>query len=192
MAVLGIIFVVILAIVLISHGGGPKQGPRPVVVSDQNREGTSVQFTNQGRLVGEDKRRAIRIVVSQNERRLEILTGYEEAVERAQVYPNTPAAYENFLIALDKAGFDNKRVVSDDDERGSCPLGYTYIYQLKDFSQELIRTWSTSCSARTGTFSGNPATIRTLFQLQIPDYATQTQNVDLTGAKPTATTTTTQ
>lgn len=189
LGVLGVIVVVILAIVLITRGGGGKK-PLQIDVSDQNREGTSMQFTTQGKVVGEDERRAIRIVVTQNERRLEILNGYEEAVEKTQVYPNTPSAYENFLIALDKSGFEKKRQSTNTDERGVCPLGKTYVYELKDFSQDLIRTWGTSCGTKTGTAAGKASTIQKLFQEQIPDYTTQIKGVDLYGSKKPATTTT--
>lgn len=180
LGVLGILLVVFLAIVLVRSGGRDRPpAERPVAVSEQNREGTSVQLTEQGRLVGEDQRRAIRIVVTQNERRLEILTGYEEAVEKSQVYPNTPAAYETFLIALDRAGLNRPRRTAVTDERGVCPLGQRYIFEVKEYSQELVRLWSTSCGNDEGTFAGKGSTIRTLFKAQIPDYATQTRTVKL-------------
>ncbi len=183
-SVLGIIFVVVLAIVLISRGGNDspngRDTPKVVKTTDQNKEGTSVVFTTQGRLVGEDQRRAIRVVVTQSERRLEILTGYEEAVERSQVYANTPDAYENFLIALDRAGFTRSKEYVPTDERGVCPLGRTFIYQVKEFSQDLKNLWNTSCnSAKQGTFAGAASTIQTLFRRQIPDYEKQVKGVKL-------------
>jgi hypothetical protein len=186
--VLGVILVVIFAIVLIARGGGGGNKPKPLSVSDQNREGTSAQITTQGKLVGEEERRAIRIVVTQNERRLEILNGYEEAVDRTQVYPNTPSAYENFLIAIDKAGIEKKRETKQTDERGACPMGNTYIYQVRDFSQDLVRAWGASCGTKVGTFAGKGDVIRKLFQEQIPDYTTQIKDVDLTGSKKPKTT----
>jgi hypothetical protein len=181
--VLGVIFAVVLAIILISGGGNDKKKTdttkRVVKVSQQNKEGTSVSVTTQGRVVGEDERRAIRIIVTQNERRLEILTGYEEAVERSQVYANTPAAYENFLIAIDRAGFNRSRPYPIKDERGVCPLQRRYIYELKEYGQELSRLWSTQCSAKQGTFAGAATTLRVLFQEQIPDYSKQIRGVKL-------------
>lgn len=185
LGVLGVILVVVLAVVLISRGGNDdkppagQQGKRVVKVSEENRQGTSVSVTTQGKLVGEDQRRSIRITVSQDERRLEILTGYEEAIERTQVYPNTPSAYENFLIAIDFAGFSRERKAKTTDERAVCPLGRRYIYELKEYSQELIRSWSASCGTQWGTFGGKGSTIRKLFQAQIPDYNTQVKGVKL-------------
>lgn len=180
LGVLGVIFVVVLAVVLISRGGGPKQPTtEPLRISEQNREGTSVHFTTQGKLVGQDRRRGIRISISQNERRLEILNGYEEAVDRAYVYPNSPAAYETFLIALEAEGFDKKRTTKIEDERAVCPLGRRYIYELKEFSQEIIRLWNSTCGRRYGNFNGDGNTIRQLFQEQITDYSKRIDGVEL-------------
>lgn len=184
LGVFGVILVVVLAIILMSRGGDDKppagqQGERVVKVSEQDREGTSVVLTTQGKLVGETERRAVRVVVSQNERRLEVLTGYEEAVERSQVYSNTPAAYENFLIALDFAGFSRERKAKTTDERAICPLGKRYIYELKEYSQDLIRLWDTSCGNKFGTFGGDEKTIRQLFEAQIPDYDKHLRGVKL-------------
>jgi hypothetical protein len=185
MAVLGVILLVVLVIVLFTRGGGDKQPTvKPVVVSEEAREGVSVVLTTRGKLVGEDERRGIRITVNQDERRLEILTGYEEAVERAQVYPNTHAAFENFLVALDQMGFNRSRLSAIEDERGACPTGKTYIYELREYSQQLVRLWDTSCGSKIGTMDGKDTTVRKLFEEQIPDYTKQVQGVDLNGTKP--------
>ncbi|HTE22383.1 MAG TPA: hypothetical protein VK674_05070 [Candidatus Limnocylindria bacterium] len=185
LGVFGVILVAILAIILIMRvgRGDPKPTERPLVVSEEAREGVSAVITTQGRLVGEDQRRAIRISISQTERRLEILTGYEEAVDRAQTYPSTPAAFEAFLIALDQAGFDNKRKSTVNDMRGACPLGKRYVYELKEYSQDLLSSWDTSCGGKLGTFNGGRNTIRKLFEQQIPDYTKQIRGVDLRGQK---------
>ena len=138
-------------------------------------------MTEQGRLVGQGDRRAIAIHISQNERRLEILTGYEEKLLSSQTYPNTPAAYETFLRALEQAGFGRERRTLLVDERGACPLGRRHVYELRDKGEELIRLWGTSCGTREGSFGGNAGVIQQLFQLQIPDYRERTVDVRLGG-----------
>ena len=182
--VLGVIFVVILVVVLITRGGDRAPEEPPVVVSEEAREGVSAVYTEKGVITGEDRRRSIRIIVNQDERRLEILTGYGDAIERAQTYPNTHSAFEAFLIALDSEGFDREQLEPIGiDERGACPLGRTYIYELIEFSQPLIDLWGTSCGTKIGTFAGDKAAIRKLFQLQIPDYKDQVEDVDLSGTE---------
>lgn len=186
LGVIGLFLVTMVTIILITRGRGtaPQQEGRPQVkVSQHANDGTSAALTTQGKLVGESERRAIRVKITQEERRLEILTGYEEAVEQAHVYPNTKEAYETFLIALDRVGFTRERqVVRVTDERGVCPLGRSYIYEFKEFSQQIVRLWSTSCGAETGTFGGNSSTIRRLFEGQIPEYRKRIRGVKLTGS----------
>lgn len=184
LGVFGVILVAILAIVLLTRGGNKRPEEVPLTVAQEAREGVSAVYTTQGGVVGQDRRRAIRIVVNQEERRLEILTGYEEAVERAHTYPNTQSAFETFLVALDQAGFDKKKETVIEDERGACPLGRRYIYELKEYSQDMLSLWGTSCGKNLGTFNGNRNTVKKLFEQQIPDYSDQIKGVDLTGKKP--------
>lgn len=182
LGVLVIIFVVILAVVLITRGGGDS-GPvtERLVVSEEAREGVSAVFTTQGEVVGEDQRRAIRITVNQDERRLEVLTGYGEAVEKAHSFANTHAAFEAFLVSLDQAGFDNAQQTLIEDKRGACPLGRRYVYELREYSQSLLELWGTSCSRKQGSFAGNATTVRKLFEQQIPEYSDLIRGVSLSG-----------
>lgn len=183
--ILGVIAVILVALVAIAMVTRPRQpdtpeGERQVVLSDEARAGTSVSLTTQGKLVGQTERQAIRIKVSQDERRVEILTGYEEAVERAHTFPNTAAAYETFLIALEGLGFSQKRENNvKDDERGACPTGKTYVYELKEFSQQRLRMWDSSCGSKSGTLGGRGSTIRKVFEAQIPDYRKVVKDVRL-------------
>lgn len=182
LGVLGVIFVVILVVALITRGGGSNRPiPKKLVVAEEAREGVSAVFTTQGRVVGEDQRRAVRIIINQNERRLEVLTGYGEAVEKAHSFSNTHAAFETFLVSLDYAGFDNAQQPLAEDERGVCPLGRRYIYELREHSQNLLELWGTSCSSKQGSFAGNTTTVQKLFEQQIPEYRNLIRGVSLTG-----------
>lgn len=181
LGVIAVIFVALIAILLVTRDGGDEQtGRQQIVLSEEAREGTSVALTIQGELVGQNERQAIRVKISQNERRVEILDGYEEAVDRAHTFANTPAAYENFLIALEKLGFTREKdSAANDDERGVCPTGKTYIYELKEFSQQRLHLWNSSCSSKSGTLGGKGSTIRRLFKAQIPDYKKLVKGVNL-------------
>lgn len=184
--VLAVVLAAIIAIVMLTRTpdtttSGQKPGGKPAVklLDYVDKTGSQTQWTMQGKLVGEEQRRAIRVSVSESERRVEILQGYEERVERSASYPNTRAAYETFLRALDVAGFTRERKVAITDERGVCPIGNRYIYNLWEGSEHPVRTWSATCSGALGTFAGNPVLTQQLFQLQIPDYAVQTRGVQL-------------
>jgi len=182
--VLGAFFVLIMALVLItSRGRRQSTGEKPLIVSQEARAGVSAVLTTQGAVTGEDRRRAIRISVSQNERRLEILTGYEESVESSSTFPNTQLAFENFLAALERAGYSAKQRTIIKDNRGVCPFGSRYTYELREYSQDLMSRWNTSCSSKQGDFAGNGSTVRRLFQMQITDYNSLVQGVDLSGTQ---------
>lgn len=146
----------------------------------ESKDGTVVTMTQQGKLVGEDQRRAIRVTVTRTYRRVEILDGYEERTERSNDYPNTPDAYTTFSRALDHLSFGKERTVVQPDERAMCPLGNRFVYRLTNNSQEVMRTWSDTCSASDGPFAGTSAsTVQQLFRLQIPDYNLFTSSVQL-------------
>lgn len=145
---------------------------------DYSKKNSSVSFTTYGRLVGNDQRRAIRITVNANERRIEVLNGYNESVSSVQTYANTQDAYANFLSALGNYGFDRSRTSSITDPRGQCPSGNRYSYELTEAGQSKSNLWATTCETK-GTFAGNGPTVRNLFKQQIPDYEKQVQPVKL-------------
>jgi hypothetical protein len=183
LAGLGIVVVVFLAILLIFGLGGdsdqPANTPRVTKLADYASKNSVVSVTTIGKVVGYEEHRSIRVVVSPNERRLEVLSGYDRSVITSQSYPNTSSAYETFLVALSGQGFLSKRQSSITDHRSVCPSGNHYTYDLTDDSQQVSSLWSVSCSAKTGTFAGNGQVIRELFQRQIPNYSKQVSGVKL-------------
>jgi hypothetical protein len=182
-AVLGIIIVALLAIFLIvNRGSNDSNAPRTKGASQLARysgEDSSVSYTIQGKIVGDDQYRSIRITVSQDERRMDILSSYDDTIQKTESFDNTLSGYTVFLNALDRAGFRANRKSAVSDFKGMCPLGNRYIYTLSTNDGELINTWSDSCQRADGTFAGNPSLIRRLFQNQINDYGKLTKGVTL-------------
>lgn len=176
LAILLIAFLAIVGtVVLIGHGnsGSSKTAARITKLVDYDtNDAASVSWTQQGRLVGEDQRRAIRVTVTRSKRTVEVLDDYEERVERSTEFTNSPAAFEAFTRALDAASFGRERTVRQADERGVCPVGNRFIYRLTDKSQEVMRTWSDTCTSSDGPFGGgNTANlIAQLFKAQITEY----------------------
>lgn len=185
-AVIIIIFFVIFASIALL-GGGNNTGNRNAssqsrvtkLVDYDNKDTARVSWTMQGRLVGDDQYRAVRITVTRSSRTVEILDGYGERVERKNEYSNTSDAFQTFARALDLANFGRERTVKIPDERGVCPLGNRYVYRLQDGSQEVMRTWSDTCLIADGPFAGNASLISQLFKNQIPDYSKFTNGVQL-------------
>lgn len=172
--VIGVVLLTILAIVLIvtrDTGSGTKQtGKSAVSLYETAKNGGTVTYTTEGQLVGEEERRAVRITVSSGTRKIEVIRGYNNTVEKTETYSNTQAGFEEFIKALELAGFQRKREFTTDDHRGFCPLGRRFIYEFEKSGEDSFKTWSTSCSAKEGTFGGTATTVRQLFEKQIPEY----------------------
>jgi hypothetical protein len=182
--VVAVIIATILAVVLIlGRNDTPEQpgqtGTQAVSLYDKAKDGGTVRYTIEGQLVGEDERRAVRITISSGIRKVEVLRGYNESVVKTQTFSNTSAGFEEFLKALEVAGFSRKRTYEPEDERGVCPLGRRYIYEFEKSGEDPVKTWSTSCSEKQGTFGGGAVTVRKLFQNQIPDYTKFVKDVEL-------------
>lgn len=172
---LGILLVALLAIFLItSRPSSNKTKTKPPLsqtlkLPDYSTRNSVVSETTQGRVLGEDQYRAIRVTVNANNRTIDILRGYEGNVLKSESLTNTQAAYDTFLRALDNYGFSKTKTTTFPDERGVCALSNRFIYDLQDSGKQVIHSWSASCSA-VGSFAGNGPTVRQLFQNQIPDY----------------------
>lgn len=178
--VLGFLLVIFLVVALIFGRGGNSNNQNKTITQmvDYADKNSSVSLTTIGNLVGNDQRRAIRVTVTPNERRLEILSGYDETVSSLQTYPNTQEAYSNLLSALGNYGFNKKRATSITDPRGLCPTGYRYVYDLSQDGDHISNLWNTSCNDGSN-FAGKGPIIRQIFQAQIPDYEKQTESVHL-------------
>lgn len=175
LAVLVIAFfaIVTTAVFVGRSDSGPGTSARVTKVTDyENKDSASVSWTQQGKLVGEDRRRAVRITITRSKRTVELLAGYPERVERSAEFTNSAEAFSAFTRALDTAGFGRERSVLQPDERGVCPQGNRFIYRLTEGNEEIMRTWSDSCRTSDGPFGGGntAALIAKLFKEQITDY----------------------
>lgn len=172
--VLVVLFFVILGTVFFV--GRDRSPSLPVATNDievtsfTDKATSRVAWTQQGELVGNDERFALRISVSQSERKIEILQGYDEKVVDSKTYSNNQDAYRVFLKALENLGYGEVRDRTIEDEEGVCPTGRRYIYELYEGAERRLHSWSTSCSRNDGTFDGVANTIRVLFREQISDY----------------------
>jgi hypothetical protein len=179
LGILAVIIVIIVASMLIFGGRGRDDVDREPLMVEYSQRPAEVVYTARGRIVGDEDFRTVRITVNRTERIMEVLYGYEEEAEVYQTYPNNSEAYTTFMLALDQAGFARERDTNTEDERGVCPLGRRYVYELIEGPNEILRNWSASCSRRLGSFAGDSAQVRRLFEGQIPDYRDATRGVRL-------------
>mgnify|MGYP000156124413 CR=1 FL=1 len=172
---------IILVLVMIFRGGGdpapaPNASKRMV---DYANTSTVVQFIDDYKVSHDSTHRQIVTTVGRDAVTLVVETGYEGTILRSQTYPNNPTAYANFLRALQVAGYTNgDNSAGLRDERGYCPSGRRFVFEIKDGARSIQRYWSTSCG-NIGSFKGRSDTVRSLFQRQVPDYSKLTSGVQL-------------
>lgn len=148
-------------------------------VNDLSDSGRKVTYTVYGRVLGEENRRTIRITVSDNERLLEVLGGYDESIVRSERTSNKSSAFENFLLALETANYTRRDTSIKTDDRGLCPLGNRYVFEAEYEDTSSMRSFSNSCGTKGVSFKGNRLTVDTLFKAQIPRYTELTKDVIL-------------
>lgn len=175
------ILMIIGIILIFSGGGGGPEEEKLKPLPDYSNTFAEVSLTIDGRVVGEDAKRSIRITVGQYQRRLDIITGYNGNIQETHTFTNSEQAYDIFLRAINGAGFLLERELTPAaaDERGKCALGQRYIYELNDSGEELSYLWTSSCGSKTGTLAGRNSTLQQLFKLQITDYSKLTSKTKL-------------
>ncbi len=179
-AISTILLLVLVFVFVVNRGDDQSSTNTPKVLKlvDYAEKDSHVTFQTDGRLVGEEERRSVRITVSANERRLEVLSGYNNDVINSQSFPNTQAAYAAFLSGLSGQGFMQSKKTSVTNPLSVCVNGKHYYYTVTDGNDKKSDLWSVSCD-KTGTFGGRANATRELFQRQIPEYNQLTQGVKL-------------
>ncbi|HSW37609.1 MAG TPA: hypothetical protein VLG37_04560 [Candidatus Saccharimonadales bacterium] len=171
---------ILLIVLIFNHGGGNKvpvtQKP---LVSYANTD-TITRLTIDGAIVAPENHRQVQIEVGRNATTFEILQGYDGNVINKQIYPMTLSAYTNFLFALQHSGYTLGTTESKlKDERGYCPDGRRYIYEIEDAAGKKIEHfWSTSCGGL-ATFKGKSSLVLDLFHAQVPNYDQLTFGLNL-------------
>ena len=159
----------------------PAPTPTPLTLLDYtDSDDAQVRLTIDGRIVAKENHFSVTLTVAKLHRELAIFQAYSATASQTIPRDNNQPAFEDFLRALHNAGFDsvtkNPKAVAT--ELGLCPFGQRYIYEFFQGGKSLLRSWSTTCSDPTN-FSGTPATIRTLFQAQLPEYQSVVGKIQL-------------
>lgn len=180
MIIIGVIFFLIVAglFYFITGGLRPSDG---ATIEEQNRRlvttthsGRSVRMTVYGPVVANENRESYEVTVSTSTRRFAAYQGYSQTQIASKDYDNTLEAYQQFVYALSRAGFDKERRLSTDqaDDRGACSTGQRFVYELYENGDAIKRVWTTTCSSAKGSFGGVNTATKDLFNKQIPEFST--------------------
>jgi hypothetical protein len=174
---IGIGLIVLIVILIVKGLSGPAKPPYTPLV---DYAGTNVEamFTIDGPEVSNQDHQSVQITVNQYQTQINIMDGYQGNVVNSKSYPNNQASYAVFLRALDIAGYSHGNTDPNKvDDRGYCPFGDRYVYELSRNGSDMVHFWSSSCGV--GTFQGQASTVNNLFIDQIPDYNTLTSGLRL-------------
>ena len=175
--------IIILIVLLLGGGGGngPKKPKTTKALADYASTEAEVRMTIDGPVNADQTHQQIRITVDNNVTTYEQIQGYQDTVVNSQNFDNNENSYSNFLYALGHAGFtkgDITKALAND--KGYCPLGNRYIFELIDNGKDVQRFWGTSCGGHAPkTYRGNLNLTITLFQAQVPNYQNLTQDLNL-------------
>ena len=180
-AVIGIVFVILSAWGIISisrrvfgSNNTTKSSVAKINLDDYIKSDTLFSLDLQGPIVANEQYVSATIEVTQDYRQITVYKGYEKTVVSQKRYQNNNAAYEAFVKALKKFNYSGKVTGVDIDEVGNCATGQRFVYTLSNVDENVIHTWSTSCSTKAGNFAGAATSVRSLYKAQIPDYKTMT------------------
>lgn len=162
---------IVLVFILILQGFGGDKKPKEKQISLTDYAGTTTQmrYTLDGPVTADELHQGLRITVGQDESRMDIYQGYQNNIISSKTYPNNQSSYAEFLRALELLGYNKgDKDPNKTDERGVCPDGERFIFEIMNDTSSTQRYWSTSCGG--GNYKGNVPKVRALFRQQIPDY----------------------
>ncbi len=169
-AFLGFVVLVIFVVILISRGGGNQVEIEPVPhLAEAAASNAEFRLTEAGPITAEEEHFRIAITISRDSREVVVYQGYNDVRVASRSFSNSQAAFEEFLSALDRAGYLNERSTSLESEAGICPTRRRHVFESNQFDEE-FRRWTTDCREK-GNFGGIFATIRTLYRNQIPEFS---------------------
>jgi hypothetical protein len=176
---LSIFALILLVLLLIIRGfSGDGGGDDRKQLTTYARTGTVMRLTIDGPINADLQHQGVRITVGRSETQVEILQGYRQIPVASQTYTSNEEAYGTFLRALQLMNYDRgDKNPTLRDERGFCPDGNRYIFEIANGSNQIQRYWRTSC--KEGNFKGDLPGIVDLFENQIPDYGKFIKGVEL-------------
>jgi hypothetical protein len=163
--------VVLLIVLLFSGGSSPKKvtttGQALGSYADTDAQ---VRLTIDGPINDDQDHNQVQITVDRNNAVFNQLQGYDGSVVKTESFPKTSASYAAFLYALEHADFTQGDTSSSlTDERGYCPQGSRYVFEIMQDGHDIERFWATSCGG-VHTYDGELTTSLILFKAQIPNY----------------------
>lgn len=176
------IFLIIVLIILIFHGGSNKtSGPKTSEpLYGYANTGSQVQMKIDGPINADLDHVEIQITVNANAVTYDQIQGYQGNVVNQEQFVNNENAYDAFLRALTIAGYTEGSTSSTFDQyEGHCSQGSRYIFDLSQGGENLEQFWATSCKNVPQSYYGQLPLTMQLFEAQVPKYSDLTRGLAL-------------
>lgn len=180
--ILIVVGLVITALVSIGRTffGGSSNSPSPTPSVNVGKQALvqttsdySVRMTVRGPLVADENYRTYAVAVSPSARTMTTYKGYgAQQIDNSQL-ANTPASYEQFVYALNRAKLMDGTPSTGDasDTRGICATGTLYTFDVLQGSNVVQSLWTSTCTGSPGSLKANLSQVTNLFSKQIPNFA---------------------
>ncbi|MDB5169925.1 MAG: exported protein of unknown function [Candidatus Saccharibacteria bacterium] len=179
---IGLVIVLLFVVIaLIMRSGGDSKVPetKRELISYVDDSNVTVTETIIGPITAAESHNEAQISITNQTATLDVSQGFDGNVVASSTYPVTTNAFGEFLSALSRAGFTEGNTDEGlKDDRGYCPTGQRYIFEIHDGSQTIQRFWATSCGG-VKTYKGNLPLTLALFEAQIPSFGDLTDNTSL-------------
>jgi len=140
---------------------------------------TSVQMTVRGPIVGDEQFRSYQMTISPTSRSIITWAGYDQSnLIDQKTLSNDQKAYDQFVHALNYAGYAKSTTVKDNNTSGLCANGRVYHFDILNGSDAIQDNWTTNCGIK-GSFGGNAPDVRALFLDQIDGASDMIDKLDL-------------
>ncbi len=171
----GILIVLVVIAITSGLNSSKKTHKNLINVSDYAQSDVAVRVTTEGSINANEDHQSSVVTIARGTRSVEFYKTYNNELAGGQSFENNQASFEQLVYALQKAGYSTQTNSQQDDERGYCPTGFRYIYEIVDGDKVIMRTWSDSCGDKDRTFGGNASLVRQLMRSQIPNYSSLSQ-----------------
>ena len=133
----------------------------------------SVEMTIRGPIVADENFQTIQFEISSSKRQIARYSGYSLTEIDSSTSDNTFRAYDEFIHALNHAGFTKGTASSNPiDTRGLCATGKLYEFRVKQSDETIQEFWTSSCKNVKGTSTADLKSIYHLFSVQLPESST--------------------
>ncbi|MCL2281007.1 hypothetical protein FWC31_03990 [Candidatus Saccharibacteria bacterium] len=169
---------------LLGGGSNPREVSAGQKLLNEPNEQVAVRMSTRGPVNANENHYSIVMTISANQRRITTYHGYDGSVIHDEQLSNTKIAFDDFLAALNRAGFMRENP-TEEPHQGICATGQLIFFEVFEYVRDeqgnvseksATKLWTTTCDKLNGNFAGLLNNVINLFKAQIPGSQTIIDN----------------